>query len=94
MVPIVATKMGAEGALALSGKNIVRMSAIEVNVVDTTGAGDSFDSGFLYGYLAGWELKRCLKLGVICGSLSTRAVGGIQAQASLDDALWYLYKCD
>jgi sugar/nucleoside kinase (ribokinase family) len=55
--------------------------------VDTTGAGDSFDAEFMYGYLAGWSLQRALRLGCACGSLSTRAAGGTAAQPTLAEAL-------
>ncbi|MBN1992434.1 MAG: carbohydrate kinase family protein [Anaerolineae bacterium] len=84
---LVATKLGPEGAIAQHGNKIVRADPLPVDVVDTTGAGDSFDAGFIYGYLAGWELSRALRLGCVCGSLSTRATGGATAQATLDEAL-------
>ncbi len=56
-------------------------------VVDTTGAGDSFDAGFLFGYLSGWPLERALALACACGTLSTRAVSGTAAQPTLAEAL-------
>lgn len=83
----VAVKLGPEGGTAQRGDEVVRASSIPVDVVDTTGAGDSFDAGFVYGYLAGWDLERSLRLGCVCGSLSTRAAGGTPAQATLDEAL-------
>jgi sugar/nucleoside kinase (ribokinase family) len=58
-----------------------------VQVVDTTGAGDSFDAGFVYGSLAGWELESTLRFASVCGSLSTRAIGGTSAQPTLAEAL-------
>jgi sugar/nucleoside kinase (ribokinase family) len=57
-----------------------------VEVVDTTGAGDSFNGGFLYGWLHGWELADALALGCACGSLSTQAAGGTAAQPTLSQA--------
>ncbi|MFN2155329.1 MAG: carbohydrate kinase family protein, partial [Anaerolineae bacterium] len=51
------------------------------------GAGDSFDAGFLYGYLNGWSLDRALRLACACGSLSTRAPGGTTGQPTLEEAL-------
>ncbi len=86
-VPILAVKLGAEGGLARQGATTVRVPALPVEAVDTTGAGDSFDAGFLYGYLRGWPLERALKLAVVCGSLSARATGGTAAQPTLDEAL-------
>ncbi len=86
-VPTVAVKLGTRGALARCGDEIVQAEALPVTVVDTTGAGDSFDAGFIYGYLAGWELPRTLRLACACGSLSTRAAGGTSAQPTLAEAL-------
>jgi sugar/nucleoside kinase (ribokinase family) len=85
-VPLVAVKLGAKGALARRGGETVRAAPWPVTVVDTTGAGDSFDAGFIYGYLAGWDLARTLGLAGVCGALSTRAAGGTAAQASLAEA--------
>ncbi len=66
---------------------IAHAPALKVAVIDTTGAGDSFDAGFLYGYLNGWPLERSLRLACACGSLSTRAAGGTAGQPTLDEAL-------
>lgn len=84
---IVAVKFGQGGGLAISGEEVVRSEAIPTEVVDTTGAGDSFDAGFIAGMLAGWPLARCLALAAACGSLSVRGVGGTAAQPSLLEAL-------
>ena len=66
---------------------MVRAAAPQMTPVDTIGAGDSFDAGFLYGHLAGWPVARSLALAVACGSLSTAAAGGVAAQPSLAAAL-------
>lgn len=86
-IPVVAVKLGSRGAVAAAGSSRVSASAYRVPVVDTTGAGDSFDAGFIYGYLNDWSLERSLRLGCACGSLSTRAAGGTPAQPTLDEAL-------
>jgi sugar/nucleoside kinase (ribokinase family) len=83
----VAVKFGQGGGLAIRGDEVVRSEAIAADVVDTTGAGDSFDAGFVAGLSRGWSLDRCLALAVACGSLSTRAGGGTQAQPTLEEAL-------
>ena len=84
---VVAMKFGQGGGLAMWGDEVVRSEAIRSLVVDTTGAGDTFDAGFIAGRLQGWSLQRCLALGVACGSLSTRAVGGTAAQPTMEEAL-------
>lgn len=85
--PTIVVKRGAEGAVVVQGGQTVEAGAIQTGVVDTTGAGDNFDAGFLYGYLAGWPIEWSLKVAVACGSLSTQAVGGTGYQPELDEAL-------
>jgi len=68
--------------------------ALKVDVVDTVGAGDTFDAGFIYGYLRGWSLNRSLELAVVCGSLSTQASGGTIGQPTLEEALKVIRKLD
>jgi len=86
-IPIVAVKLGARGAVAQRGSQIVYADSIPAKVVDTTGAGDSFDAGFVYAYLTGQNLAQALRFACACGSLSTRAAGGTTAQATRDEAL-------
>jgi sugar/nucleoside kinase (ribokinase family) len=89
--PLVAVKLGAGGAVAAApGHALVRApvpAAAATAVTDTTGAGDSFDAGFLFGHLSGWPVERALALGCACGALSTRAAGGTAAQPTLEEAL-------
>jgi ribokinase len=84
--PVVALKLGAEGAAAYSGDDSAEVAAPAVEAVDTTGAGDSFDAGFLAAWLEGQPLGAALALGVACGALSTRAAGGTAAQPTLAEA--------
>jgi sugar/nucleoside kinase (ribokinase family) len=87
---IVVIKCGRDGALASQGDKTVHAPALPVQVVDTVGAGDSFDAGFLYGWLNGWTIEKSLRLGVACGSLSTQAAGGTDAQPDLIEAMAYI----
>lgn len=89
-VRILVVKLGAEGAVGTMDGEQVRVPSLPVRLVDTVGAGDSFNAGFLYGYLAGWSLPRALRMGVVCGALSTRAAGGTEAQPDLAEAMQYL----
>lgn len=74
-------KLGARGAAALADGALLEVAAFPVEPVDTTGAGDSFDAGFLFAWLAGRPLAECLRWGSACGSLSTRGSGGTGYQA-------------
>jgi sugar/nucleoside kinase (ribokinase family) len=85
--PLPVVKCGAEGAISRDGKSVVRAGAMRAVPVDTIGAGDSFDAGFVYGHMQGWPVDRSLAFAVACGSLSTRAAGGVEAQASVAEAL-------
>ena len=82
-IPTVAIKLGPQGALARRGNERAQASPPPVQAIETTGAGDSFDAGFVLGHLQGLPLAASLELGVLCGSLSTRAAGGTTAQATL-----------
>ncbi|MCJ7514206.1 MAG: PfkB family carbohydrate kinase, partial [Anaerolineales bacterium] len=84
---IVAVKLGAEGALGIQSGHLARVASLSVRLVDSIGAGDSFDAGFIYGYLQGWDLERCLRLAAVCGALSTQAAGGTDAQPTLEASL-------
>jgi sugar/nucleoside kinase (ribokinase family) len=87
LVELVAIKQGAEGAIARREEETVRAVPPPVQVVDTTGAGDSFAAGFVYGYLADWSLEKTLRLACACGALTTRKPGGTNGQATLAEAL-------
>jgi sugar/nucleoside kinase (ribokinase family) len=47
--------------------------------MDAIGAGDSFNAGFLHGFIKGWPVIRCLEFGSLTGAFSTTASGGVQA---------------
>ncbi len=85
-IPTVAVKLGPAGAICRQGEVVVRDPGFPIEVIDTTGAGDSFNGGFLYGLLHGWNLGDALALGCACGALSTQAAGGTPAQPTLDAA--------
>ncbi len=89
-VPTLAVKLGAQGGLARQGATTIQLPPPPVNVVDTVGAGDSFDAGFIYGFLNNWPLEGSLRLALACGSLSTRAAGGTDAQPALEEAIQWL----
>jgi sugar/nucleoside kinase (ribokinase family) len=83
----VAVKLGGAGALVVRGAEALQLPAPPAQVVDSTGAGDAFDAGFIRAWLDGRPLAEMLAVGVACGTLSTRAIGGVDGQATLEEAL-------
>jgi ribokinase len=84
---VVVVKDGAAGGFAAADGRIVRASGLALDVIDTTGAGDSFDAGFLAAWTEGRDLTEAVRWGAIAGSLSTRAAGGTAAQATRAELL-------
>jgi ribokinase len=82
----VSLKDGADGGVLWQAPDLVtRVAALPVAAIDTTGAGDSFDAGFISALVGGLSREDCLVRAVECGSLSTRAVGGTAGQPSPDE---------
>jgi sugar/nucleoside kinase (ribokinase family) len=81
----VALKLGGKGAALLWRKRVYLADPLPVQTVDTTGAGDCFDAGFIYGWLRGEPPQRCLQIANICGAISTLALGGIAGFPSLEE---------
>lgn len=79
LVPLVVVKVGRRGALAQRGTERFTASTREVVPVDSVGAGDSFDAGFLHEYVRGADLQKCLASGNRAGALSTTRPGGTEA---------------
>ncbi|MEV4143903.1 carbohydrate kinase family protein [Amycolatopsis sp. NPDC049691] len=88
--PTVVVKDGAEGAFACRAGEFAFATGEPADAVDTVGAGDSFNAGFLAGVLAGLPLATALRCGVVCGGHSVRAAGGTAGQATWDDVLVHL----
>lgn len=74
-IEVVVVKLGKEGCWIRSSERELKVQARSVRVVDTTGAGDAFNAGFLYGYLKGKDLETCGKLGNYVASLCIQHVG-------------------
>jgi sugar/nucleoside kinase (ribokinase family) len=79
-------KLGAHGAVARSAGELHAAPAFCVDTVETTGAGDSFNAGFLHAWLRGDVLDSALKMGCACGALSTQGVGGTAGQPTFAQA--------
>jgi sugar/nucleoside kinase (ribokinase family) len=90
LCPMVVVKAGAEGSLAYVNQELHQVPAIKVNPIDTTGAGDNFNAGFLAAWLDNQPIGVCLKWGNIVGGLSTTLPGGTARRISGDEVSKYL----
>ena len=78
-VPIVVMKRGANGAVLCEKGSRYRATAPAVDVVDSVGAGDSFDAGFIHQFVRGADLRDCLRFALSTGALSVTRAGGTEA---------------
>jgi sugar/nucleoside kinase (ribokinase family) len=79
VVPTIVVKLGAAGALARRADRQWFSPSLKVEVVDSVGAGDSFNAGFLHQYLRGADFETCLAAGNVAGALSLTRPGGTEA---------------
>jgi ribokinase len=80
----VALKLGERGSMLLWEERIFVCPPLAVQPLDTTGAGDCFDAGFLHAWLNGEAPSRCLSYGNVCGALSTQRLGGLEGFPSAE----------
>ena len=77
--------LGAEGAIALEDERIVRVPGFSVKAVDTTGAGDVFRAGFIYGLVERWPMERLLRFANAAAAVSCTKSGAIDSAPELAD---------
>ncbi len=82
---LAAATLGQDGVLAWDGAQLVHRAAYRVNVVDTTGAGDIFHAGFIYGLLQGWPLERQLDFACAAAALNCACQGARGGIRGVDD---------
>ena len=90
-VSCVVVKRGARGAIAIQDNELSSDAGFRVKAIDTTGAGDSFDAGFLSGYLMQQPLAECLRFGNACGALSAISIGGTAGQPTQAELQEFLH---
>jgi sugar/nucleoside kinase (ribokinase family) len=86
-------KLGADGCIAMRDGEIVSVPAFPITPVDTTGAGDTFNAGFLHAWLSGVELQEAMRFAAACGALSTLGLGGTASQPTESQAREFIAEC-
>jgi sugar/nucleoside kinase (ribokinase family) len=82
---IVVVKNGSEGAYLWDGQSLINQKPfLNKEVVDSIGAGDSFNSGFIHKYLQAKPLQECLEFGALTGAINTTRSGGTNAFENLN----------
>ncbi|MBN2410199.1 carbohydrate kinase family protein [candidate division KSB1 bacterium] len=85
---IIVIKEGVKGSISKSGQNISKVPAfLNENVVDAIGAGDSFNSGFIFKFIQGCSIEECQTFGNLTGAVSTTQAGGTTAFTNFDDVM-------
>ncbi len=77
---IAVVKIGSKGSLIKSNGKVIKIDPIKVNPVDTTGAGDLFASGFLFGLTNNIPLEKCGNLGSLCAGKVIEVIGSKNEQ--------------
>ena len=82
--------LGREGAVALVNGELLRVKGFQVNTVDTTGAGDVFHAGFIYGLLQNWEVIETIRFANAVAALKCRNLGGRKGIPTLEETRNFL----
>lgn len=83
---IAVVKVGREGSWIKRGEEVIKVDALKVSSVDTTGAGDLYAAGFLYGYSNGFSLDKCGLFGSILAGKVIEDVGARMAEGKWQEA--------
>jgi sugar/nucleoside kinase (ribokinase family) len=85
-VNTVAIKLGPAGSYVCNNRgDKYHVASYKVNAIDTTGAGDAFNAGFIYGMIQNWALERTAKFANAVGALTTTKIGGTMGAPTIDD---------
>lgn len=89
-IKTVVIKMGADGCYIKGEDDVHRIKGLKVDVVDTTGAGDAFVGGFLYGLSRDWSLFECGQFANAVGALTVTKMGGSEAVESYEATMAFM----
>ncbi len=83
----IAVTLGGAGAMAVVGDECVRFPGYPITPVDTTGAGDAFHAGFVYGLLRNWPLNDIMSFANAAAALNCREIGAKAGLPTLEEVL-------
>lgn len=84
--------LGAKGSITFAANKIIKTPAFQVDAVDTTGAGDVFHGGYIYGLIQGWNMERTLAFASAIAAMKCRKVGGQAGIPSLEEVNQFMEK--
>lgn len=87
IVPVCVMKCGGRGAVAAADGRRYHWQAEKVRVTDTVGAGDTFDAGFLFGYLNDLGIQRSGEIATFCSAGNVGGLGGVDGQPTLREVV-------
>jgi sulfofructose kinase len=82
---VLVVTLGEQGAAALADDRFLRAAAMNVNPIDTTGAGDVFRAGFIYGLLERWPIERCLTFANASAAVACTRRGALNGVPTLEE---------
>jgi sulfofructose kinase len=82
--------LGEKGSVTFRGDDVISVPAFEVRAVDTTGAGDVFHGGYIYGLVQGWEMRETLRFASALAAMKCRALGGRVGIPGLEAVMEFL----
>ena len=92
--PVVGITRGAEGATFLDAdRRLIRVPGFDVNVADTTGAGDVFHGGFIFGLLQGWALEEVIRFANAVAAMKCTQIGARRGIPRLEEVQRFLSSC-
>lgn len=82
--------LGDRGSVTYAGDRIIETPAFKIDVADTTGAGDVFHGGFIFGLLSGWDIERTLLFASAVAAMKCREIGGRTGIPTLSEVFLFL----
>ena len=83
---------GSNGTVLYTKDEVIKAESCKTDVIDSTGAGDSFAGGFVYGLLQGYPLEKCLRIASVSGSYACTKFGGQGGCCTIEELYEYANK--